>query len=251
MQLEIFRGKKAKYNKLILRALYDKGYLKAWDIAKEVVMNDPERKVERKKRYWYQDTLKVYSVFVRKGGRLEELLSKEFIETMDKRYRLTFNKGICSALTLYENIREPAIDELSLISRTFPEFKQMFEIISRLYPETGVERYKIMLRVTERLLEKGLSFDRITNRQFNEFFNSEMNETLLRGELMKEENKVKWKEDPELQECILKFMNRMKSFIREQMNELDKSVDSLEKSFGKGGESRKKKARLKLAGNKP
>ena len=227
MSIEIFKGRKGPYNKLVLKSLYDNGYLSGWKLARKIAENDPRRR--GKKKNWYHEAQKVYSVLVRKGGRLEELSNKEFIEKTDQGYCLTVYKGLCSALTLYENVKEPAIDELSKTYEIFPELKEAMEIISRLYPETLVEKYKVMLRTTKELLDQGWNFDRVTNKQFNEIFNTRFQENSLRELKEKKEKET----NPELQELGLKLADRMKKILLEKVKEFEKEFDSFEKSTRK------------------
>jgi len=231
MTLEIFKGRKGTNNKLVLKSLYDNGYLSGWKLAREIAENDPRRR--GKKKNWYHEAQKVYSVLVRKGGRLEELSNKEFIEKTDQGYRLTIYKGLCSALTLYENVKEPAIDELSKTYEIFPELKEAMEIISRLYPETLVEKYKVMLRTTKELLDQGWNFDRVTNKQFNKIFIPRFQENSLRELKEKRETGEKWEPNPELQELGLKLADRMKKILLEKVKEFEKEFDSFEKSTRK------------------
>ncbi len=222
MHIETFKGRKGKYNKSILKALYERGYLSGWKIAKEIVMNDPKRR----KRNWYHETQKVYSVLVRKGGTLKRLLSKEFIENTDQGYCLTIYKGLCSALTLYDNVREPAINELSKTYEIFPELKEAQEIISRLYPETIVEQYKAMLKTTEELLDQGWNIDAVSNRQFNRIFHEQFQETLLRVLKERRGSGEEWEPNPELQELTLRFLDRMRKILLESVKTLDNEFAS-------------------------
>src|SRR4030067_3775475 len=119
MANEIFAGKEGKNNRLILKTLYEKGYLTPWQIANEIANGDPERKPKEDP---YHRAQKINSVLVRKNGRLSDLVDQEFLEKTGKGYCLTLNKGFCSALTLYEKeIPLPAIDEATKIDAIIPE----------------------------------------------------------------------------------------------------------------------------------
>lgn len=226
MYIETFKGKKGKYNKSILKALYENGSLSAWNLAKYIVRNDPKKQ----KRNWYHETQKVNSVLTRKSGTLDRLSENEYILRKDQNYYLTINKGFCSALTLFEKVKEPAIDDFSEAYKVIPELKEAIEIISRLHPEAMTETYRLMRTATKELLKKGLNFDTISNRQFNVFFNDQMNRISLQ-ELKKErEKKEKSEPNPELQECALRIMERMKGILLEQIKELDKEFKSFKES---------------------
>lgn len=82
MRIGIFEGKKAHYNKKILKFLIEKEPLKAWDIAKLIAKGSMEK------------TQDVYAALIRKNGRLNELQEKQYIKLLpNKRYIPTF-KGI-------------------------------------------------------------------------------------------------------------------------------------------------------------
>lgn len=73
--IPIFEGKQATYNKAILEALLTEGPMSAWQLAKHITP-----KIETVKRTLAStETQKVYSVLVRKDGRLDDLKSKEYI----------------------------------------------------------------------------------------------------------------------------------------------------------------------------
>lgn len=221
MHVAIFKGKKGENNESILKTLYEKGYLSAWKIARQIAENDPKRA----RKNWYHETQKVYSVLIRKGGRLEELLGKEFIEKTDQGYCLTIYKGLCSALTLYENVIPPAIDDLSKIEEVFPEFKEMRDIIYRLHPEAQVEQYEIIRRTTKELLVKGLNLDTISNREFNRFWNAQMQESIFRRLKEKKDDRGKVGANPELREHVSKFLLRIHKELMEQMKDLEKTLN--------------------------
>lgn len=209
-RFEIFQGKKAaKYNKSILKALYETGYLSSWELARKIAESDPTRAMKD----WYHEAQKVQSVLVRKRGRLSDLAEKEFIESTDKGYCLTFNKGFCSALASFKEIPKPAIDETTKIAEFIPEFRKIFDIMSRIYPEEESEHYRIMREITINLLKKGLNFESISNREFNDFLVDQYKESYL-AEL----NRGKEREiPPELKEAILELLSRFETACTEQL----------------------------------
>jgi len=70
-EIGIFSGKKADYNIRVLRALLINGPLKRWELAKKV----SEAAVENNG----DDPHNVYSILIRKGGRLDELTVKGYV----------------------------------------------------------------------------------------------------------------------------------------------------------------------------
>ena len=221
-QIGIFQGKKGKYNTLVIKTLYENGCLSAWKIARKIA--DLQGKP---KSNWYHVTQKVNSVLTRRNGTLERLLDKEFIEKTKEGYCLTTFKGFCSALTLYTDLKEPAIDWLAKTWEKFPELKEAFDIILRLHPEARVEEYKSALRVTMDLLNQGWNLDTVSNRQFNRIFTDQNNERILQEMKEKKENEEKWKPNPELQAAIQKFYNRIRGILSDELKQLDREFESL------------------------
>jgi len=215
-RFEIFQGKKAaKYNELILRALYEKGYLSSWELAKKIAESDPARAMKD----WYHEAQKVQSVLVRKRGRLSDLVEKEFIEKTDKGYCLTFNKGFCSALVSYKEIPKPAIDETTKVAAFLPEFRKILDIISRIYPEETFEHYGIMREITISLLKKGLNFESISNGEFNDFFADQYKESYLEELKMEKTERKERETPPELKEAILDLLSHMEAMLMKQIRE--------------------------------
>jgi len=91
MRISIFEGKKAYYNRAILKLLVEKEPLKAWDIAKYIAKGSMDK------------TQDVYATLVRRNGRLNELLEKEYISKLpNKRFAPTF-KGVIAYLLTEKN----------------------------------------------------------------------------------------------------------------------------------------------------
>lgn len=220
MKNKIFTGKQARNNERILKLLYEKGYLPPWKLAKEMAINDPTRKL---KEDVYHKAQKIQSVLIRKNGRLSDLVGRGFIEKSEKGYCLTFNKGFCSALTLYEKeIPLPAIDEAAKIDAIIPELKEILDIIYRHHPEAICEMYMEMREITKKLLGKGLNFEETSNREFNSFFADQYQELFLEGlKKEKDDNQKRWDPPPELTEAIQKFISRLMSIVQRQVKELE------------------------------
>ena len=102
-----------------------------------------------------------------------------------------------------------------------------------LYPETLVEKYKVMLRTTKELLDQGWNFDRVTNKQFNKIFTPRFQENSLRELKERRETGEKWEPNPELQELGLKLADRMKKILLEEVKKFEKEYDSFKKSVRK------------------
>ena len=220
MRPKIFAGREGKYNEAILKALYEKGYLTPWNIAREIAIGDPRRKPKEDP---YHKMQKINSVLVRKDGRLSDLVNKEFIEKTERGYCLTFNKGFCTALVLYEeDIPKPAIDETSKIETIFPELKEVIDIISRHYPELIPHE---MRESTSKLLSKGLDFEKISNKEFNVFFDHQFQEQQLTID------RPKYDTPPELKEALLKLISRLMSSAQKEFKKLEELQNDLSKNI--------------------
>lgn len=232
MANEIFAGKEGKNNRLILKALYEKGYLTPWQIANEIANGDPERKPKEDP---YHRAQKINSVLVRKNGRLSDLVDQGFLEKTGKGYCLTFNKGFCSALTIYEKeIPLPAIDEATKIDAIIPELKEILDIIYRHRPEAIFEMYIEMRKITKKLLDKGINFGKISNREFNNFFADQYQELVLAGlKKEKDDNQKRWDPPPELKEATQKFISRLMIMVQKQVKELEDLQNSYLKNSQK------------------
>lgn len=103
--LGIFEGKKAKYNKLILKGLVF-GPKTTNQIAQYIYLN-PEAQVKPKKVNKNR-VKRIVSIISRKDSRLDELEAKQYIsrkESTENRWHLT-PKGMGVALTFYDSIVE-------------------------------------------------------------------------------------------------------------------------------------------------
>jgi hypothetical protein len=90
MRIGIFEGKKAYLNRAVLKLLIESKPLKAWEISKIIAA---------KKESTYQ----VYSVLIRKKGRLNELLKKEYISRLPNKQFIPTFKGIIAYLLTEKN----------------------------------------------------------------------------------------------------------------------------------------------------
>ncbi|GEM_PF-4462505 len=126
-RLGIFEGKKAVYNRAILKALNNYGPLSKWELAKKLRdMLHPSISGETA----YAKSLKIYSVLIRKGGRLEELLKKEFITKVTSNGETKYALTIKGLIALYLHKPTPLLLE-DLVDR-------MFTVIER---KLGCEGY--------------------------------------------------------------------------------------------------------------
>jgi hypothetical protein len=111
-RIGIFRGKERTYNELVLRTLFLEGHLKGWELAKKIYERMKETKRLPKKWIhlnWYPVTQKIYSVLVRKPGRLSDLLKKGYLEKFkeDKGYLWSLTlKGVIASLILDKGLAD-------------------------------------------------------------------------------------------------------------------------------------------------
>jgi hypothetical protein len=218
---EIFDGKDAQNNEVILKALFENGYLSPWQIANEIATHSKKKM----NGDLYHRKQKINSILTRKNGRLQDLLRKEFIEKTERDYCLTFNKGFCSALTFYSEIPKPAIDEATKVAAFLPELREMLDAMIRFQPQAQIEGYKIMQTITNDLLDMGLNFEKISNDQFNRFYSEQFEERQLE-ELKKAEKTGKKRELPsDLMEATNKFVSRLLGMAQKEIKGLEELRD--------------------------
>ena len=170
----------------------------------------------------YHKAQKIQSVLIRKNGRLEYLFSKEFIQKTEKGYCLTVSKGVCSALVLYRNnpIPKSPMTEFFKIQNLPPEFRDFLLLLSNLNPDFLKESYKEVQDIAVKLLNQGLNFEKLTNQQFNSYFDAQLELAQLQQLKSGQKSKANTEWTPELREAANKFIARMVSTLRGQVKEL-------------------------------
>ena len=227
MENKIFSGREARYNSLIIKTLYKKGALSAFNIAKNIVWYESVGKhTDLHHKY-----SKVNSVLVRKKGRLPQLQEQEFIKKTENVYLLTF-KGWCSALCLLKEIKEPGFDYLLKYFAIFPEIKKVYEILRKTYPEEEMETYKIFRNITVELLKKGLNFKLITNKEFIDFFNREYQEMSVKALKTEKKGEELWKNNPELRAALLEFAEKLNKIVIKEMESFQTIIKKLKNEVG-------------------
>gem|GEM_PF-2263834 len=124
-KIGIFKGRSAQYNKLILQVLteaFSEGKeLKEWELAKRI-----QKKLDNGGN-WYVQAQRIYSILIRKNGRLHDLEQKHYIshdvKTEDGRkvrYWTVTSKGLVAALILYPTLIESVVNRI----RKDKEFKK-------------------------------------------------------------------------------------------------------------------------------
>jgi len=218
MRNQIFSGKGAKNNEQILRILFEKGQLTAWGLSKELALLDPKKPKDS-----YHKAQKIQSVLLRKNGRLEDLVNKEFIEKKENTYLLTATKGFCSATTLFdeEKLPKPSLDFFSEdVVSLVPELKIFIQMLANLSYTQSKEGYREVRKVTMNLLDKGLHFEKISNEEFGRFYNDEFEQYCLN--LLKAGSKspayAEW--TPELKEASYKLIAKLSDMCQVYLKEL-------------------------------
>jgi hypothetical protein len=222
MENKIFAGKGAKYNELILKLLFEKGFLSPWKLANELALLDP-----KKPKDTYHKAQKIQSVLVRKNGRLEYLVKKEFIRKTADGYCLTVSKGSCSALVLFGNRQIPkaSMSEFFSLEHLPPEFKDFLILLSKYNSDALKKSYKEVQDIANKLLDEGLNFEMITNQQFNGFFDAQYEQLYLERLRTGTKSTASAEWTPELQEAAHKFISRMVSIVQIQAKELQELSD--------------------------
>ena len=89
-KIGIFTGKKAEYNRLILETLLEAEdlKLKEWELAKRIQTKT------KPMGDWYSHTQRIYSILIRKKGRLEDLSQKGYVNWKRNEVELTFKLSL-------------------------------------------------------------------------------------------------------------------------------------------------------------
>lgn len=186
--ISILTGKKGRYNRLILEVLAENpNGLKAWDIAKEIWKR---LKVEED---WYRGAQRIYSLLIRKGGRLEELESKEYIVSKENKWQLT-EKGLITVLVMKPEFKSKYKEEIgAMVDKFLKEFNKIKAVAkdNRLLIElldmyisivkTGLEDLDFVIdeivKNTRKLIMSGVNLDLIPSNNvflliltYGEFF---------------------------------------------------------------------------------
>jgi len=176
MKIGIFEGKKANYNRQILKLLIEKEPMKAWQIAKIIAKGQMDR------------TQDIYATLIRRNGRLDELTEKQYVTRLDDgRYYATF-KGIIAYLLTEENPKIASFYDDLLSKMQFPETldlpilnisievtKEFVEMLR----ETPITEFSMF----KELIRNSLSWfhlDAITNEELAFILTLRLNKTLLK-----------------------------------------------------------------------
>jgi len=177
--LGIFHGKKATYNKLILRSLATGGKA-TMQIAKYIQQNSQIRGLNKKT---------INSIICRKGSRLEELSKKEYIKRENNLWHLT-SKGNAVALTLFDNLSDmfeyikmdpmqtldwdPALGKMNAFFEKvfdFPlfnlELKDEKDLVDFMKNPQFLQLYLQQNKdITNEMIKKGVDLDSMTEEEF-------------------------------------------------------------------------------------
>lgn len=179
LRIGIFEGKKAEYNIDILEALFTRGPLTSWEIAKQICKTRGSTETTAEKFYGSQ---KVYSVIMRKGGRLESLNKKDYIMLKDGKWELCFPKGdaiLIKKPKLIAQIHPYHLkkEAINIGGRRFRKFKAPFGLqvqvdikklqatVSNFMNSLNVRQlHVVMAEAMSRLAQEGIDLDRINNK---------------------------------------------------------------------------------------
>jgi hypothetical protein len=172
--LGIFQTKKAEYNKLILKSLVFSSKTTS-QIAEYIYLN---RKAQVKpKKVNKNEVKKIVSIISRKGSRLEELESKQYIKRENGLWCLTL-KGSCVALTLFDDMNEFLPYVQSKLDLGFSDLAEKLHEVPIIKALVSKEELNRMLNVvspkwvltvrecTNQLIKQGLDLDNIKEKEF-------------------------------------------------------------------------------------
>jgi len=179
VDIGVFKGKKASHNAAILEVLLKYGPLKNWDIAKRIYENN---RTTGNPHIGYAKTQGIYSVIIRKKGRLDELNKKDYIMKNDSKWELCFPKGL--SILVYKPGLISDVNEYYLRKPIFPksefskmrklqtpfgiklqiDMKQLQRFSDVLLKRTdNLEIFQSMARSIESLVHQGIDLDRIND----------------------------------------------------------------------------------------
>ena len=101
-----------------------------------------------------------------------------------------------------------------------PEFRDFLLLLSNLNPDFLKESYKEVQDIAVKLLNQGLNFEKLTNQQFNSYFDAQLELAQLQQLKSGQKSKANTEWTPELREAANKFIARMVSTLRGQVKEL-------------------------------
>jgi len=184
-KIPIFTGKKAGYNRLILETLLEAENLTLteWELAKHIQAKT------KTQGDWYSQAQRIYSLLIRKKGRLEELNNKGYIDWKRNKVELTF-KGMLAAVLSNPELEERAIKMwehavksgmgmlpvfVSKVARTqrtrLPlvginingkRMKRLFLAFAKGLAANAKVEFKAMIEHIKKLIRNGLNLDEIS-----------------------------------------------------------------------------------------
>lgn len=178
--IPIFTGKQATYNIQILETLLLKGEMTAWQLAKYIAPN-----IKTLKRTKHSTTTqKVYSVLLRKGGRLNDLKMKEYItfNNASRKWRLAVKGALAVWIknpelktklsnkyyntSMFNNLNFPEKMKLPFLGFTM-NGKKFERGMSQLVKHLEVNKTKIISSLAEeaeKCIEEGINLDKIKTK---------------------------------------------------------------------------------------
>jgi len=177
--LGIFEGKKAEYNKLILKGLVF-GPKTTNQVSECIYLNRKAQVLPREVNR--NEIRKIVSIISRKGSRLAELESKEYIFRRASKDHWTLTiKGMGVALTFYDSIAEISPYVKPFLHSTVEEFQKTIRNIPMLQPFRNIEKkamnkafdffeseefLQFLKDLTNGLIRQGTDTDKTTLKDF-------------------------------------------------------------------------------------
>ena len=210
--LGIFQTKKATYNKLVLKSLLY-GPKTTKQIAEYIKQNTAKPK----------NLNRLISEISRKGSRLNELETKQYIIRENSLWKLTI-KGEAVALTLIDSVydvmpyileqHKQTIPELDKLVSVNPFLKQILnENILREFLKIAStpELYQRIKDITNRLIKVGVNLDDMTGLEFQNILGSELFSSFIRQRSLNGTNLSKFKN------VLLKDLERYEKELRKSV----------------------------------
>jgi hypothetical protein len=175
--LGIFQHKKEEYNRLILKSLAF-GSKTTKQIGEYIYLNREER--PKPKDNMENEVRTIVSIISRKGYRLEELKSKQYILQEKGFYNLTA-KGMCVALTLFNTVSDifpyfKSDSTMQVLKERIYEVPQIKSFVQAYLPEKTIaswfefakspEYLQFLKDYANELISQGVDLDRMSENEF-------------------------------------------------------------------------------------
>jgi len=191
------------YNRLVLEILFREGELGAWELAKKISEKGWQIKT-LKKTESSTITQKIYSVLIRKEGRLPDLTTKQYIKLNERiKYELGIKglaailikePGIASQMSSYYTSEQVFLNKQDLSFSPFSIFtedvKALEDVMKRIY--TNPRFYSFFAEHVKAMIIRGTNLDSISeDNLMNMVFSGEVIAQRMATELLRKNPNIR------------------------------------------------------------